>query len=85
MGLPMLIFKWMIFYIQVGGFQRVEIGDNSTWENCTFRVIQPVTLWTDTEIQFNFNKGGLQSGNTYYLFFVDEENQSYAGLPVTLP
>lgn len=71
-------------YIQVGGFQRIEIGDNPNWDDCTFRDIQPVVSWRDDEIRFKFNKGGLESGQTYYLFLVNENNNPQGSYPITV-
>jgi len=63
-------------------WNRVEIGDNSVFANCTHREIQIPTAWSDTEISFTLNTGSLSSG-TYYVFVVDSDGTASAGYPIT--
>lgn len=50
---------------------RVEIGDNSTFANCTRREVQVATAWSDTSVTFRANKGGFSTGQTCYIFIID--------------
>ncbi len=63
--------------------QRVEIGDNQVYANCTHREIQIPTAWNDTSITVTARQGSLPDGN-YYLFVVDEDNIPSEGYPITL-
>jgi len=72
-------------YIQVGTQARVEIGDNSTWENCLHREIQTPTAWSNTAITATLNKGSFSPCQTYYLFVVDENGDvNSTGYPVRI-
>ncbi|MDY6839761.1 MAG: DNRLRE domain-containing protein [Thermodesulfobacteriota bacterium] len=72
-------------FIQVGGRQRVEIGDNSFWSSCTYRDIQIPTYWSDNGITIKFNKGSFNQGQTAYLFVVDENgNVNSQGHPIVI-
>jgi len=72
-------------YIQVGTRARVEIGDASTWANCTHREIQIPTGWSDTEITVTLNRGSFDPCETYYLFVVDADgNVNADGYPIKI-
>lgn len=76
---------WMDdFYIQVGSQARVEIGDASTWANCTFREIQPSTSWTSSGVRIRFNQGGLKAGTQYYAYVVDASGNVSNGYPIEI-
>ena len=62
---------------------RVEIGDNSDWDLCTHREIQPPTAWIDNSITITVNQGSFQDGNTAYLFVVDADGAVSEGYPIT--
>jgi len=64
-------------------WNRVEIGDNSVFANCTHREIQIPTAWSDTEISFTLNTGSLASG-TYYVFVVDSDGTASSGSQITI-
>ena len=71
-------------YIQFGTQQRVEIGNNAVFENCTHREIQPALTWSDTGITGTFNRGSFEVGDTVYFFVVDENGVASDGYPVTI-
>lgn len=70
-------------YIQVGNRARIEIGNNSVWENCTRREIQVPTSWSDTSATFQVNQGGFNDGETAYVFLVDDNGIASSGFPIT--
>ncbi len=76
---------WMDdFFIQVGSQARVEIGDASTWANCTFREVQPATSWTSSGVRIRLNKGGLREGTQYYAYVVDSTGAVSNGFPIQI-
>jgi hypothetical protein len=66
-------------------FQRVEIGDNATYANCTKREIQPPTAWTDTGATVTLNRGSFSPGDTAYVFVIDANNAPSTGYEITIP
>ncbi len=63
---------------------RVEIGDNATWEQCTYREIQIPSAWSDTSITVTVNQGAFKSGAQAYLYVVDADgNVNTSGFPIT--
>lgn len=57
---------------------RVEIGNNSTYGDCTHREIQIPSAWsngTPGSITATVNTGSFEIGNTVYLFVVDANNE----------
>jgi len=66
-------------------WQRVEIGNASTYESCTHREIQIPTAWTDTSITINMNQSSFEACGTYYLFVVDADgNVNAEGYPIKI-
>jgi len=57
---------------------RVEIGNASTYNNCTRLAICPTTSWSDTSIAAVCSLGGL-SGGAWYLFVVDANGSASNG------
>jgi hypothetical protein len=51
--------------------QRVEIGNNATYNSCTLKEIQPATSWSDGSITFTVNQGSFANGATGYIFVTD--------------
>ena len=53
---------------------RIEIGNQSSWNECTHREIQKVVSWprsiNEYSITINVNKGSLPSGYSY-LYYID--------------
>ena len=66
-------------------WQRVEIGDSSTYTNCDHTEVQVPTTWdSDGErVVFTVNQGGLPDG-TAYLFVIDEDGTASSGYQITL-
>ncbi|NTW27232.1 MAG: hypothetical protein HGA36_02840 [Candidatus Moranbacteria bacterium] len=64
---------------------RVEIGNASTFANCTHREIQiPQTTWNDGQLEIKVNQGSFADGATAYLYVVDEDGSVNAvGYPIT--
>ena len=83
-GLDLLVYFDDVF-IQIGSWARVEIGDASTWANCTHREVQLPTSWSDTSISFTLQQGSFSSGQTVYLFVVDDDGNASSGYAITLP
>lgn len=66
-------------------FQRVEIGDNAVYANCTHREIQPPTAWAGGAISATLNRGTFSPGDTAYVFVVDADNVPSTGYQITIP
>lgn len=64
-------------------FQRVELGDNPVYANCTHREIQIPTAWAETQISGTLNMGSFGATDDLYMFVVDENNVVSAGFPIT--
>lgn len=64
---------------------RVELGNASTWTNCTHREIQPPKSWSSNSIAITVNNGNFTAGEKAYLYVVDANgNVNYSGYPVTI-
>jgi hypothetical protein len=64
---------------------RVEIGNNSTWANCTHREIQIPTKWSNSSITLTVNLGSYKSGRRAYIYIVDSNgNLNNQGYPITI-
>lgn len=63
---------------------RIEIGDNSVFNNCTHREIQIPVQWTNNEITFLFKAGDFSSGEQAYLFVVDAQGNSSSGVSIII-
>jgi hypothetical protein len=61
---------------------RVEIGNSSTYNNCTALAISPSTSWSGSSITAKCNVGGLPSGDAWYLFVLDSSNVASSGYKV---
>ena len=68
-------------YIAVGANAqaRIEIGNNSTYSDCTKTSICVVTSWSDTAIQFVSYQGSFSNNETCYLFVIDSDGTASAG------
>ncbi len=64
-------------------WQRVEIGNNATYNNCTLKEIQPATAWADGSISFTVNQGSFADGSTGYVFVTDANGTRNTGYQVT--
>ncbi len=63
---------------------RVELGDNKSWDDCILREIQVPTTWAENSITIEVNQGSFQSGDTAYLFVVDETGNVSEGFQVII-
>jgi hypothetical protein len=54
-------------------FQRLELGDASTYAACTKRIVQPASAWSDTGITAQLNTGNLPGGSQAYLYVADAD------------
>jgi len=70
-------------FVQTATWARIEIGDNSSWNDCAHREIQIPTAWSDDSITITVNQGSFQDGETAYLFVVDENGTVSEGYPIT--
>lgn len=64
-------------------WQRVEIGNNATYNNCTLKEIQSPTAWNDTGITFTVNQGSFDDGSTGYVFITDTAGTRNTGYSIT--
>lgn len=66
-------------------FSRIEIGDSSTYENCTHREIQIPTQWSDGAVEFSVNQGAFTDRETVYLYVTDASGEVNAeGFPTMI-
>lgn len=66
-------------------FSRIEIGDSPEYQNCTKRIIQIPSAWTDTSVTATLNQGNFTSGQTTYLYLVNSSGAVNAnGYPITI-
>jgi|GEM_PF-1372304 len=63
---------------------RVEIGNQSTFSECTIREIQIPITWSSQQITATLNKGTLSTG-TNYLFVIDSSGNVSIGKQITIP
>jgi len=72
---------WDDFYVD-NTWSRVMVGDNATYESCTWRHPVIPTAWADGEITAEFKRGG-QTG-TAYIFVVDSSGDASTGEEITI-
>jgi hypothetical protein len=53
---------------------RVMIGNASTYSACSFIAPQPASAWSNTSVTATLNLSGFPSGQTRYLFVIDNTN-----------
>ena len=58
---------------------RVEIGNDSLYNNCDHRETQIPTNWLDNSISVIVNLGSFNPADNIYLFVVDEEGNASSG------
>lgn len=71
-------------FVQEDSRARVEIGNDSVWQNCTHREIQIPLTWSDTVTTFTVNQGSFSVGDNLYLFVVDSGGNVSNGFPITM-
>ncbi len=62
---------------------RVEIGNRSTYEQCTVREIQNPTSWSNNSVSIIVNQGQFQNGQVGYLYVIDEDGDPSPGYRFT--
>lgn len=63
---------------------RIEIGNASTYANCTNLAVCTPTAWGDTSITATVRLGSFTPGQTAYLFVVDSTGSVSSGYQVTI-
>jgi hypothetical protein len=64
---------------------RIELGNASTFENCTLREIQIPTNWASGNVEFSPRyTSDFSSGSQAWVFVVDENGDASPGFPVTI-
>jgi hypothetical protein len=76
-------YYWDDLYID-NVWNRVEIGDQSSYSNCTKREIQIPTAWSTTSITIDFNQGAFADAATAYVFVVDSSNNVSSSWEITI-
>lgn len=69
----------------LSSWARVEIGNNSTFADCTHREIQSASAWANDEITVTINAGSFEdlTDGGCYLFVVDEDGNVSGGHQLT--
>lgn len=62
---------------------RVEIGDRSTYSQCTLREIQNPLTWSDSSVSIQVNQGQFEPGQIAFIFVVDEDGTPSPGYRIT--
>jgi hypothetical protein len=66
-------------------WNRVELGNSSTYAASTHREIQVPQTWADGSVKVTLNTGNFQSGSTVYIFVLDSNgNVNASGYPIVL-
>ena len=82
-GLDSLDIYYDDIYISPNSQARVEIGNNSTYENCTHLEIQPTSSWASENITCRVNRGSFGASSTAYLFVIDSTGAVSSGYAIT--
>lgn len=61
---------------------RVEIGNASTWTQCTRREVQIPTAWSTDRISVRVHRGGFAPGERAYVYVVDASGNASDGIPI---
>jgi hypothetical protein len=61
--------------------RHLELGNASTWGDCTIKEYQPSTAWSDTSITATCRKGAVASG-TRWLYVIAADGTASAGIEV---
>ena len=69
---------WDDVYVD-NSWARVEVGDSSTYANCTHREMQIPSSWSNSSVTVTVNQGSLSSLSGKYLFVVDENGDVSSG------
>ena len=75
---------WDNVYVQQGTFARVELCDSSSWSSCQKRQVQKPVSWSASSIAISANSGPFATGDTAYLFFIDDAGNASNALTVKI-
>ncbi len=75
---------WDNVYVQQGTFARVELCDSSSWSSCQKRQVQKPVSWSASSIVISANSGPFATGETAYLFFIDDAGNASNALTVKI-
>jgi hypothetical protein len=65
-------------------YNRIFLGNSSTFNECDHTELQTITAWSTTSATVTLNIGSFASNASVYLFVVDSLNVPSAGYPITL-
>ena len=65
-------------------WQRIEVGNNPVYANCTTRAIQVPAAWSTTEVVANVHLGSFSPADNLYVFVVDGNNTPSNGFPIRI-
>lgn len=69
--------SWAVWYDDIyidNTWARVMLGNSPTYSSCTFVAPQPPTAWSNNSVTVSLNLNGFPSGDTRYLFVIDDTN-----------
>jgi hypothetical protein len=69
---------------QIGTWARVVLGNAPTWSACTVREYQPIVSWNPDLISITFNQGAFDTGETAWLYVVDNNGNRSGGHEVVI-
>ena len=75
---------WDNIYVQQGTYARVELCDSSSWSTCKKREVQKPVSWSASSITISANSGPFATGETAYLFFIDDAGNASNALTVKI-
>jgi hypothetical protein len=67
-----------------GAMARVEIGNSSSYTNCTNLAVITPTAWSNNSITAIVRRGSFASGGTAYLFVIDSTGAASPGYPIAI-
>jgi len=75
---------WDNVYVQQGTFARIELCDSSSWSTCKKRQVQKPVSWSSSSIIISANSGPFTTGETAYLYFIDDAGNASNALTVKI-
>jgi hypothetical protein len=72
------------FATGAGAQARVEMGNQSSYQNCSNLAILTPTSWSNGSVTATVRQGGFAAGQSAYLFVIDANGTASAGFPVTI-
>jgi hypothetical protein len=65
-------------------YNRVYLGNASTFATCNHVEIQPYTAWADGSVTITLNRGTFGASDTVYVYVMDEADVASTGFQITL-